>query len=69
MERCFQALTVALRVLDATCRNRRPDATDLEALKTFAPPLPVDTRPDDMAVEVIKEALKRRVELRSKGAG
>ena len=50
----------ALRVLTATIEKRVPDAADVEALRQFAVTQTAGLPPDELACEVIQQAMKRR---------
>ncbi len=67
MELSVEALKVALRVLTAISERRTPDERDVAALKKLAPLL-ADGPLDELACDVIQQALKRRAELRSRTA-
>jgi outer membrane protein TolC len=64
MQQSMDAMRVALRVLQAITERHLPDAKDLEELKRLAP-LPADQPHDELACDVIKQALQRREEIRS----
>lgn len=60
MENPTEALKIALRVLAAiTDDDRQPDPADIEELKRLAP-LMGDTPLDELASDVIQQALRRR---------
>ena len=61
------ALKVAFRVLTAFRERKDPDPADVEALKSYAPLL-ADAPEDELACEVIHQALRRRAEVRAKSA-
>jgi hypothetical protein len=67
MQLSDEALKVALRVLTALGDHQCPDPADVEGLKRYAPLL-ADTPLDELACEVIQQALRRRAEVRSRGA-
>jgi len=54
-----ELLRVATRVILAVIEIRKPEATDLEALRSYAP-LFMHKPPDDLAREVIQQVLKAR---------
>jgi hypothetical protein len=64
MERSLEAMTVAVRVLGALNEKRRPDRADLDLLRHFAP-LSAHLPPDELACEVIQQAVKQRTEIRT----
>ena len=59
MEEELHRLRVALRVLAAITEFREPEETDVQTLRSYAPHF---TRrpPDELAREVIQQALKAR---------
>jgi hypothetical protein len=59
MEEELQKLRVALRVLAAITEFREPDETDVQALRSDAPRF-TGQSPDELAREVIQQALKAR---------
>jgi len=59
MEKTTKALKTALRVLAAITDDRKPDPADVEELQRLAP-LMGDTPLDDLASDVIQQALRRR---------
>jgi hypothetical protein len=61
-------MNTALRVLKAITEKREPDSTDVDELRHLAP-LPADTPIDELACEVIQQALKRRAAARSAKGG
>jgi hypothetical protein len=66
MEQSFEAMTIAMRVLTALNEKRPPDPRDLDYLRKVA-----STRahipPDELACEVIQQAIKHRSEVRIAG--
>jgi len=64
MEQSLEAMTVAVRVLAALNRKRPPDQGDLDYLGQRAP-LSAHLPPDELACEVIQQAVKRRTEVRT----
>jgi len=64
-------MTVAVRVLRALNQKRPPDRADLDLLRRLAP-LSTHLPPDELACEVIQQAVKQRTEVRTaarEGAG
>jgi hypothetical protein len=59
MQEFLAAMKTALRVLTAIIDKREPDLTDVNELRHFAPLL-ADAPVDDLAREVIQQALGRR---------
>lgn len=62
------AMTVALRVLAAITYKHEPDPADVAELKRLAPLL-ADTPPDELACDVIQQAIRRRAEVRAARGG
>jgi len=67
MERVVEPMKVALRVLSAVSERQTPASADIALLKAYAPewagaPL------DEMACEVIQQALRKRAAARAKAA-
>ena len=61
-------MKLAVRVLTAISLGQQPEKNDVEALRTLEPLL-ADTAPlDELACEVIQQALKRRAEVRARQA-
>jgi hypothetical protein len=58
-------MQTALRVLTALTEKRKPDPADLEMLGAYAPLL-ASIDPDELACEVLQQALKRRAQTRAK---
>ena len=58
-------MTAALRVLTALHEHAEPNADDVLVLRAHAP-LRVDADLDELACDVIQQALKRRAEIRAK---
>ena len=56
-------LELAVRVLTAIIEHFKPDSSDVEKLRRFAPLLP-DRPIDDLACDVVYAELKRREEMR-----
>jgi hypothetical protein len=65
MPRSIEAMQLALRVLTALTEKRYPDPEDLAQLRQLAPDAAAKT-PDELACEVIQNALKHRAEVRGK---
>jgi len=68
MDSSLQAMKTAMRVLSAINEKREPDAADLEELRSLAPLL-ANLPPDELACDVIKQALQRRDAARKALAG
>ena len=68
MQQSLEAMTTALRVLTALTSKRHPNPTDVETLREYVPLLR-DQPPDQLACEVIKQAIKHRAAVRSAHAG
>ena len=66
MERSLDAMKVAMRVLTALSDKRTPDPADIKTLNEFAPLLR-DLSPDELACDVIQQALRRRSQVRARG--
>jgi hypothetical protein len=64
MENSLAAMKTAMRVLAAVNEKRDPDAADLDELRRLAPLLAA-LPPDELACDVIKQALQRREALRN----
>jgi hypothetical protein len=63
MQRSIDALKVALRVLTAISEHHEPDLADVDRLRAYAPLLS-DASLDELACDVIQQALRRRNEAR-----
>jgi len=63
MENALEAMKTAMRVLAAVNDKQEPDAADLDELRRLAPLLAA-LPPDELACDVIKQALQRRDALR-----
>ena len=61
-------MKTAMRVLAAINEKREPDAADLAELRSLAPLL-ANLPPDELACDVIKQALQRRDAARRALAG
>ena len=68
MELTLDALKTALRVLNAISERQPPNPFDVASLKGFAPLL-AEAPLDELACDVIQQALRRRSEQRSRAAG
>ena len=60
---CNKAMRTALRVLGAIVEGHPPNPSDVESLHKFAPLL-ADGPSDELACDVIQQAMKRRAQLR-----
>jgi len=67
MQVAKDALRVALRVLFALNDRREADPTDVEELRRYVPLL-ADAPVDELACEVIQQAMKRQADIRAKAA-
>jgi len=68
MERTGEMLDLALRVLTAITDRRYPEPDDIAALRSLARcarPMPID----ELACELIQDAVRGRVAARAAGAG
>lgn len=63
MEQSLYALKTALRVLAAITENADPDPADIEALR-FLAPLLADQPLEELACDVIQQAITRRSQIR-----
>ena len=52
-----ERMKIALRVLGAITEYRKPEETDVQALRSYAPLLK-RRAPDELACEVVQQALK-----------
>jgi hypothetical protein len=68
MQESLEAMTTALRVLTALTNKRYPDPADVETLRGYVPLLR-DEPPDELACEVIKQAINHRTVARSAQTG
>jgi hypothetical protein len=66
MQQSLAAMKTALRVLTALSERRDPDPADVDTLRNYAP-IPENLSVDEIACEVIQQALKRRAEARTPG--
>jgi hypothetical protein len=64
MQRSLDAMSLALRVLTALNAHRSPEPNDVAELKALEPLLADTAGLDELACEVIHQALKRRAEVR-----
>ena len=60
-------MQTALRVLGAVADHRRPDPAEVDELRRLAPLL-ANAEVDELACEVIQQAVKHRTELRARAA-
>lgn len=60
----IEAMKTALRMLTALTEKSQPDAADLQALRAFQHQSR-DLPADELACEVIQEALRERAEVRA----
>ena len=60
-------MQTALRVLGAVADHRRPDPAEVDELRRLAPLL-ANAEVDELACEVIQQAVKHRTEVRSRVA-
>lgn len=67
MKQSLAAMKTALRVLTALSERRVPEPADVDALKNYAPLLG-NLSVDELACDVIQQALKRRAEARTSRA-
>jgi hypothetical protein len=65
MQQSLAAMQTALRVLTALSEKRDPDPADIDALVGYAPLLE-NLSVDELACDVIQQALKRRAEARTR---
>jgi hypothetical protein len=65
MEQPLDALKLALRVLSAISERQAPEAHDVQELRRLAPALG-DGPLDELACDVIQQALRRRAEVRAR---
>jgi hypothetical protein len=63
---CIDPMRTALRVLSAVLEGHPPPPSDVESLHKFAPLLK-DGPVDELACDVIQQAMKRRAQLRRAG--
>jgi hypothetical protein len=62
-------MELALRVLAALTQKRHPNPADVDRLRTVAETGARELPPDELACEVIQQALKHRAEARKKAMG
>lgn len=65
MQQSLEAMQLALRVLTAVTEKRHPDPEDVAKLRQLAPHAAAKT-PDELACEVIQNALRHRAGIRDK---
>jgi hypothetical protein len=65
MQKSLEAMQVAVRVLTALSEKRTPDPADVEILNNYAPLLS-HLSPDELACDVIQQALRRREQVRAR---
>lgn len=63
MEKSLAAMQTALRVLTAVTREESPAQSDLDELRKFSP-LMQDGPADELACDVIQQAIRRREQVR-----
>jgi hypothetical protein len=69
MQYSLQAMELALRVLTALTEKRNPSPEDANRLRAIAAATGTCEMPlDDLACEVIQQALKHRAQVRKKAA-
>ena len=68
MLQSLAAMKTALRVLTALSEKRAPDPADVDTLTNYAPLL-WNLSVDELACDVIQQALKRRAESRTSRVG
>jgi hypothetical protein len=68
VQESIEALKTALRVLTAISERTNPEPADIETLKSYAPLL-ADAPDDELACDVIQQAIRRRADVRSKAGG
>ena len=64
MQKSVEAMELAMRVLRAVNEKRNPDEADLSALRSLAP-LVANLPPDELACDVIRQALEHRAKARA----
>jgi hypothetical protein len=64
MQQSLGELEIAVRVLGAVTKGRRPDAHDVELLRALAPDAPI-MDVDELACDVIQMAISRRAKVRA----
>ena len=64
MQQSLDAMRVALRVLTALNDKRQPEASEIATLRQLAGPNFATTSLDELACEVVQNALKHRVQAR-----
>jgi hypothetical protein len=68
MERIVEPMKVALRVLSAISEGRVPSSADIAQLRAYVPDSAAAAA-DEVACEVIQQALKSRAAARAKSSG
>lgn len=63
MQQSLDMMKTALRVLAAITERRHPNPTDLETLRDYAPCLG-KLGPDELACDVIQQAIRKRSRVR-----
>jgi hypothetical protein len=66
MQENFDAMTTALRILTAITEDRDPDPSNVVALRDFCGSQAQGIDIDELACEVIQNALKQRSKARAK---
>ena len=69
MQKSYDAMKLALRVGGELNDKRHPDPRDVAALRTLAGPGSVTLGIDELACQVIREALEHRDKVRSQAIG
>ena len=64
MQQSYDAMKIALRVLEALTERRYPDSNDVAILRDLAGSPEQSMGVDELACEVIQQALKHRAEAR-----
>ena len=65
MQESFDAMTTALRILTAITKECDPEPTDVVALRTFCGSQAQGVDIDELACEVIQNALRHRAKVRA----
>jgi hypothetical protein len=68
MQYSLEAMELALRVLAALTQKRHPNPADVVRLRTMAEASTRELPLDELACEVIQQALKHRAEARKKAS-
>jgi hypothetical protein len=69
MQESYDAIKLAVRVLEALTEQRYPYHGDIAALRAIAGPQAQNVTDDELACKVIHDALDRRAAVRSKANG